>query len=170
MEDSFKVRVERAFGSLSSPCSAPLSSSLWCLTDEELEKRPWNRESESPADDDDEDPFPLDIDRLLSAKSKLGVDDENRDPNPNPNCNADAGCYFWEVENALQELEGGAGEGTSGRGPTTSSQSREAVHDEEEELDARSSIGMDCTLDFEVLSLFPPLWSCVCDLDWLKLA
>lgn len=130
MEDSFKARVERAFGLLSSPSSAALSSSLWCLTDEELEKRPWNRESESPAEDDGEDPFPLDIDRLLSAKSKLGVDDENRDPNPNPNCKAYAGCYCWEVEK-------------------TSSQSHEAVHDEEEGLDVRSSIGMDCTLDFE---------------------
>lgn len=149
MEDSFKVRVETAFGSLSSPFSVPLSSSLWCLTDEELEKRPWNRESESPADDDDEDPFPLDMDRLLSAKGKLGVDDENRDPNPNPNCNADAGGYCREVDDALQELDDEAGEGTSGRGPSTSCQSREAVHDEEGELDVRSSIGMGCTLDFE---------------------
>ncbi|KAJ9564229.1 hypothetical protein OSB04_000195 [Centaurea solstitialis] len=46
MEDSFKVRVDRAFGSLeaataSSSIKSTTSSSLWCLTDQEIERNEW---------------------------------------------------------------------------------------------------------------------------------
>lgn len=40
MEDNFSVRVDKVFGSLTSSSQR----SLWSLTDEEVEKREWNRE------------------------------------------------------------------------------------------------------------------------------
>ncbi|PON35513.1 tumor suppressing sub-chromosomal transferable candidate [Parasponia andersonii] len=54
MEDSFKVRVDKIFGSLNSSSSSlsatspsPLSS-LWSLTDDEIERREWNRDKPTP--------------------------------------------------------------------------------------------------------------------------
>nr|KYP41566.1 hypothetical protein KK1_037049 [Cajanus cajan] len=41
MEDSFRVRVEKAFGSLPIPSSS--SSSLWSLTEDEIQNKPSNR-------------------------------------------------------------------------------------------------------------------------------
>lgn len=157
MEDSFKVRVDKVFGSLSS--SQPLSSSLWSLTDEEIEKRSWNRETDSPADDNEEDAdggsFPTDLDRLfLAGKGKLRLNVENRNPNPNAN----AMDRRTELEYDLQDLDEDDGEGTSDGGQSSTIQSREAVDHQEEEFEVRNSIGMDCTLDFEVLSLFLPIF------------
>ena len=50
MEDSFRARVEKAFGSLPSstiqteqPSSSSLSSP-WCLTDEEIQRNQWIRD------------------------------------------------------------------------------------------------------------------------------
>ncbi|KAI4348384.1 hypothetical protein L6164_009113 [Bauhinia variegata] len=52
MEDSFRDRVDKVFGSLissSSSSTAPSSlSSLWSLTDDEVEKREWDRSKDSP--------------------------------------------------------------------------------------------------------------------------
>ncbi|KAJ6680333.1 hypothetical protein OIU79_019946 [Salix purpurea] len=65
MEDSFKVRVDKTFGSLSSHSSAihtqqPSSSlsSLWCLTDEEIERNQWNRDhKDSPETKNQPQPY-----------------------------------------------------------------------------------------------------------------
>ncbi|MCD7471061.1 hypothetical protein HAX54_011341 [Datura stramonium] len=41
MDDSFRVRVDKVFGSLTATSNL---SSLWCLTDDEIEKREWDRD------------------------------------------------------------------------------------------------------------------------------
>ncbi|KAG6399132.1 hypothetical protein SASPL_140607 [Salvia splendens] len=45
MEDSFRVRVDKVFGALGNDTapSAGVSPALWSLTDEEIERREWNR-------------------------------------------------------------------------------------------------------------------------------
>ncbi|KVH65607.1 uncharacterized protein LOC112504012 isoform X2 [Cynara cardunculus var. scolymus] len=52
MEDSFKVRVDRAFGSLESTSSS--LSSLWCLTDQEIERNEWIKDKVTPYKHKDE--------------------------------------------------------------------------------------------------------------------
>jgi hypothetical protein len=52
MEESFKVRVDKIFGSLASSSSETTEttppSSLWSLTDEEIERREWVRDKTIP--------------------------------------------------------------------------------------------------------------------------
>ncbi|XP_033514682.1 uncharacterized protein [Nicotiana tomentosiformis] len=47
MDDSFRVRVDKVFGSLTSTAPSSNLSSLWCLTDDEIHKREWDRDSPS---------------------------------------------------------------------------------------------------------------------------
>ena len=82
MEDSFKVRVDKVFGSLNSSSSSSLSS-LWCLTDDEIERRQWNRDKTIPQpqlekdlqdlDDDDDD---KDLQGSESSKKPDDYNDE----------------------------------------------------------------------------------------------
>ena len=51
MDDvSFKARVEKVFGSLASSSSS--SSSLWSITDDEVERREWRRSADTSARDE----------------------------------------------------------------------------------------------------------------------
>lgn len=43
MDDSFKARVDKVFGSLASSRSPTLQSSLWSITDNEVERKQWRR-------------------------------------------------------------------------------------------------------------------------------
>ncbi|GKU92901.1 hypothetical protein SLEP1_g6563 [Rubroshorea leprosula] len=50
MDDTFKLRVEKIFGSLrSSTSTTPLEQrpSLWSLTDDEVERREWRRDADT---------------------------------------------------------------------------------------------------------------------------
>ncbi|KAK9113342.1 hypothetical protein Syun_020139 [Stephania yunnanensis] len=121
MDDTFKARVDKVFGSLS---SAPHSSlrSLWSLTDEEVEKREWNRES-SVADRDET------LERRASSERKLrgsrgGFDEDLEDLSDDDDDDDDG--------------EDGGDEGSNGR----SEEGRD-------EWDVRASIGLDRTLDNE---------------------
>lgn len=159
MEDTFRVRVDKTFGSLSSSSSSSsssqtLSSSLWCLTDDEIDKRQWPRESDAsiPADDDDNDDvdndtfFPSNVDKFFFApKDKLSPSEQN--PNPNPNPKLFDLNYGKELRDYRSELNNNGGEGTSEN--SALNRCREDVDGDEDELDIKNSIGMDCTLDFE---------------------
>ncbi|GAB4848624.1 hypothetical protein Ancab_003331 [Ancistrocladus abbreviatus] len=144
MEDSFSVRVDRAFGCLStSSTSQPLSSSVWCLTDEEIEKREWNRDNDT-GDDDDDLSFPSNVDGFFS-KEKTPIADEG--------C-SDSTDYHEELENDLKQLDNGDDVEGNGRellrgGFPSSRQGGEPDDYDEDEWDVKNSIGMDCTLDFE---------------------
>ncbi|KAF9604871.1 hypothetical protein IFM89_011153 [Coptis chinensis] len=84
MEESFSVRVDKVFGSLSKPVE---SSSLWSLTDQEIRKKEWNRErgvdinnnnncssSERKNFLDDEDLDDLDDKGDFDIRSSIGLD------------------------------------------------------------------------------------------------
>ncbi|KAF3662646.1 hypothetical protein FXO38_11061 [Capsicum annuum] len=54
-DDSFRARVHKVFGSLSSSSSPPSpSASVWYLTDEDVEKKEWNRSALKQGKDDDD--------------------------------------------------------------------------------------------------------------------
>lgn len=100
-DDSFRARVHKVFGALSS--SAP--SSAWSLTDDEVEKKEWNR---SALKEDD--------DQTLSSSSYDGLFKQNRRRNMNDPNDEESG---FEHPNDVWDI--------------------------------RSSIGLDSTLDNEVL-------------------
>ncbi|KAL3526247.1 hypothetical protein ACH5RR_010903 [Cinchona calisaya] len=94
MEDTFRVRVDKVFGSLTSSSSSDIftpssSSSLWSLSNEEIERKEWKRHSPP-----DQQPTPL------------------------------------QLHSDLQELN-------------------DQQITQEQDWDIRSTIGLDCTLDFE---------------------
>ncbi|RAL45430.1 hypothetical protein DM860_013826 [Cuscuta australis] len=155
MEDSFRVRVDRVFGSLTSTSSSssspqPTISSLWSLTDDEIRKDTWTREpaplsdAGNPAfgnDSDDEGwTFPSPVDRLLSSLSNGG--DEKQTPNPN----SGVGDLMKDLQDDLEELDD---DNDEGKGLAGEGSSKGDVVEDEEEFDVRKSIGMDSTLDFE---------------------
>ncbi|KAI9382515.1 hypothetical protein POPTR_014G143800v4 [Populus trichocarpa] len=129
MEDSFKVRVDKTFGSLPFSSSAiqtqqPSSSlsSLWCLTDEEIERNQWNRDHKgSPETESQPQPYfspeRLDDKNLNSeiGKDLVDLDDEDEDD---------------EVESS-RALK------------------LKPEDCDDEEWDIKKSIGLDRTLDYE---------------------
>ncbi|GAB2278354.1 hypothetical protein Dimus_013037 [Dionaea muscipula] len=161
MEDSFRVRVDRVFGSLSSSSSSssssttafssssssqPFSSSPWSLTDEEIEKRVWTRESNYPGDGDGDDAnYASAVDGFF-AKRFMATVGENSTVSRSDR---------EELENDLDDLDDddddevvdGGGEEAGLRG--CSSRAGRTEDYDEDEWEVRNSIGMDCTLDFE---------------------
>ncbi|KAK4423259.1 hypothetical protein Salat_1908700 [Sesamum alatum] len=132
MEDSFRVRVDKAFGALggSTPSSVGVSPSLWCLTDEEIERREWNRRKEEAEERDDGVESGLSVVRnqLDSDLQDLSDDEEEE-----------------EAEEEEEENEGVDG-GKKKRRRNNSSSAETSV---DEYLDVQSNIGRDCTLDYE---------------------
>ncbi|KAL5581469.1 hypothetical protein UlMin_013911 [Ulmus minor] len=133
MEDSFKVRVDKIFGSLNTSSSSPAPSSslssLWSLTDEEIERKEWNRDRKSPEPELHPSFFTTnremaDENRKLGLRSQLEEDLEDLD----------------EEEDVDDDDQLGGG-----------SSSRSAKPDDynDEEWEVKSAIGRDCTLDFE---------------------
>ncbi|KAJ0243464.1 Protein TSSC4 [Hirschfeldia incana] len=57
MEESFRVRIDKVFGSLSSTTAAPSPSldSLWCLTDDEIDRNDRSGEKKEVPENDRED-------------------------------------------------------------------------------------------------------------------
>lgn len=128
MEDSFKLRVDRIFGSLSSSSPAFNSSlsSLWCLTDDEIERRQWIKEKEDQPEPEQElEPTSFfDGRRKLNGRNSFGFRDDFED----------------DVDDS---------DGKPGAVGSSSNFSKPDDYGEEE-WEIKSSIGRDCTLDFEV--------------------
>ncbi|KAL9262006.1 hypothetical protein AKJ16_DCAP20847 [Drosera capensis] len=76
MEDSFQARVDKAFGALSSHTS---TSSLWRLTDEEIERRKWNRDSDNRGDGDGDVNFPSSFDGFFAKGEEEEKGEEGGD-------------------------------------------------------------------------------------------
>ncbi|KAL8229058.1 hypothetical protein R6Q57_013958 [Mikania cordata] len=137
MEDNFKVRVDRVFGSLQSSSSIQSSSSslnsLWCLTDEEIERHKWIQDKLDHNKDNDEQ-----IHRLKNPKpyspflQSLVAEPSTSDQN---------------MLSDIQELDEDDDDedDDENRQPDLS----KPVDHSSEEWDIRSSVGMDCTLDNE---------------------
>ncbi|PQP91972.1 NAD-dependent protein deacetylase HST1 [Prunus yedoensis var. nudiflora] len=130
MEDTFRVRVGKVFGSLAgTPSSGPSSSlsSLWSLTDEEIEKREWNRDKDSP-------------------EPELELE---REPQPY-NLNS-KGDFSNELEKDLLDLDEDVEEEEEDeeQHPSESANKHKPDDYNDEEWEIKSSIGLDCTLDYE---------------------
>ncbi|XP_065853940.1 uncharacterized protein [Euphorbia lathyris] len=127
MDDSFRLRVAKIFGSLA-PSSSQQPSSLWSLTDGEVQKREWKRGDTGTSDRDDMpcsssfDELKKDRRRRFRRVREDDVDefDEEEDDDDD------------DEESNLSRRRGG---GMSGDGV--------------DEWDIRSSIGLDRTLDNE---------------------
>ncbi|KAL0446600.1 UNVERIFIED_CONTAM: hypothetical protein Slati_1787900 [Sesamum latifolium] len=130
MEDSFRVRVDKAFGALggSTPSSVGVSPSLWSLTDEEIERREWNRHKEEAEERDD-------VVESGSSVVRNQLDSDLQD------------LSDYEEEEEEEEDEGVDGEKKKRRRNNSSSGAETSV---DEYLDVQSNIGRDCTLDYEI--------------------
>lgn len=127
MDDgSFRARVHKVFGSLSSspsPSMSPALKPLWSLTDEEVEKREWNR---SKGKDDDE---------TICSSSFDGLFKRNRNARPKG---------FGE------DLSGDEDGNREGLDDDNEDLSGDEDGDTADVREIRSSIGLDSTLDNEV--------------------
>ncbi|KAL4282188.1 hypothetical protein GQ457_03G006880 [Hibiscus cannabinus] len=126
MDDGFKLRVQRIFGSLQSSESSSQPKqrpALWSLSDDEVERREWRRE---PAADREDTLCSSSFDEFLKEERKYRSGRRK------------------ELEDDLDNDED---DDEDGRG---SSQSRSRkIDDYGDESEIRSYIGMDSTLDYE---------------------
>lgn len=117
VDDTFRARVEKVFGSLASSKSSTMKSSPWSLTDDEVERREWRRDTDTR--DRDDTPCSASFDECFKKDqraSRRKLRRELDDPNDDGEEQADLSFSDeWEI---------------------------------------RSSIGLDSTLDHEVLVLF----------------
>ncbi|KAI3699992.1 hypothetical protein L2E82_44604 [Cichorium intybus] len=138
MEDSFKVRVDKAFGSLDTSSSSAIKStssslsSLWCLTDEEIERNEWIQDKITLHKDKDEE-------RIHRLK------------NPKPYSSflqgllAEPSTSNQDLESDIQELDDDDDDEEDEKQPPLSKPDDHS----NEDWNIRSSVGMDCTLDNE---------------------
>ncbi|KAM0957799.1 hypothetical protein ACFX2C_023171 [Malus domestica] len=136
MEDTFNVRVGKIFGSLpvSSSSSGQQSclSSLWSLTDEEIERREWNRDKGSP----EPEPEPLPFYSKSNSRSKNDFsDDLEKD--------------LLDLDDDVEDEDEGEEEQEASGSPSQPATEDKPDGYNEEEWEIKSSIGRDCTLDFE---------------------
>jgi hypothetical protein len=144
MEESFKVRVDKIFGSLaSSPSSSAAtettpSSSLWSLTDDEIERREWVRDKTIPESE---------LEPVFgnhgkgSAKKMSPVDLKD------------------ELEKDLEDLDD---DDVEEEDEPRRRQSNKPDDYDEEQWNIKSGIGQDCTLDYEVWFFFFCSFSVCC--------
>ncbi|KAK6928593.1 tumor suppressing sub-chromosomal transferable candidate 4 [Dillenia turbinata] len=157
MEDSFRVRVDKIFGSLassssSSSTSQPVNNSLWCLNDDEVEKIEWNRQKDSP-DEPDSTPYPSSFDGFFADESF-----RNKNIAIASASQSQGEDFRKQLETDLQDLDDGDedededededGKPSRGGSAAFNRFAKPDDHDDEE-WDIRSHIGKDCTLDYE---------------------
>lgn len=126
MDDgSFRARVHKVFSSLSSsPLSiSAVSKPLWSLTDDEVEKRDWNRGKSKLGQDDD---------NTICSSSFDGLFKRNRGGRPKEFGGID--CFTGDKEGLDDDLEDLSGEEDG---------------DRTDFREIRSSVGLDSTLDYE---------------------
>ncbi|XVE66095.1 hypothetical protein DITRI_Ditri08aG0053300 [Diplodiscus trichospermus] len=125
MDDSFKIRVQKIFGSLQSSQSSSLQQQppLWSLTDDEVERREWRRESTADRDD------------VLCSSSFDEFLKEGR--------------KYRSGRLSRKEMDGDLGD-DDGDDEGDSNQSRgRRIDGEGDEWEIKSFLGMDSTLDNE---------------------
>nr|GMC55628.1 neurofilament medium polypeptide [Ipomoea batatas] len=165
MEDSFRVRVDKAFGSLlASPPSSSNSrgketsslplSSLWCLTDDEIQRKEWNRD---PGDHDFNDsmPYPPNLDGFVLANNNH-TDNVANTPQTVVPSSSQPGPSSSDLNQQLEtdlvdidDLSEDYGDDDEDEEPNSKSKRQRGSPNEDDESNIRSSIGQDCTLDYE---------------------
>lgn len=137
MEDNFRVRVDKIFGSLASSAIPSSSlSSLWSLTDDEIQRREWIREKGSP------EPEPNSYPSFLANRREKSVKNSKDD------------CRF-ELEKDIDDLDDNDVEDDEQKVASgLSSRSAKPNDYGDEEWEIKSSIGLDPTLDYEVIFRF----------------
>lgn len=144
MDDSFRGRVEKVFGSLASTKSLAPESSMWSLTDEEVERREWRRGKDTS--DREDMPCSSSFDEFLKKEKRYLRRNLRR-----------------ELEEGRDDLDDDDG------GDEQSDRSFRGGNNERDEWEIRSSIGLDSTLDHEVfnfilfLELSQPLFVLGCE-------
>ncbi|KAL7190155.1 hypothetical protein ACSBR2_022435 [Camellia fascicularis] len=155
MEDSFRARVDKVFGSLassssntsssSSLASSSLSSScLWSLTDEEIERREWKRERDSP-DDSAPKPYPPNLDGFFSKNPNISSSSFSSSSQTQSSSTA----FPEELEVVDLHDHNDNDKGKQSHGASSSRHLVKPDDHDDEEWDIRSSIGLDSTLDLE---------------------
>jgi hypothetical protein len=91
MEDSFRVRVEKAFGSLPIPSSA----SLWSLSEDEINNN--NRPNPKPKPESEPKPYPTSSGVKPQLQNDLD-DDENA---AGPSKPSDYNDEQWEIRSSI---------------------------------------------------------------------
>ncbi|KAJ8759403.1 hypothetical protein K2173_006923 [Erythroxylum novogranatense] len=124
-DGSFRLRVEKVFGSLtsSSPQPSSLQSTLWSISDDEVQRKQWKRDTTSSASDREHMPCASSFDELAkdrrrSFRREMKHDRDELDDRDDDD-DEESGSERRRVEAALDEWE------------------------------IRSSIGLDSTLDNE---------------------
>ncbi|KAL5864599.1 hypothetical protein ACOSQ3_002113 [Xanthoceras sorbifolium] len=126
MEESFRVRVGKIFGSLSSSTSPNLSS-LWSLADDEIEKNEWDRDKDEPEPETETDTF------FANRRGKKAED-----------FSAELEKDILDMDDDIEDEETQA---RDSRGSSSRSVRTDDYNDEEWEI--KCNIGADCTLDYE---------------------
>lgn len=134
MEDTFRVRVDKVFGALGgdAPSSVGVTPALWRLTDEEIERREWNRNKEIPEEGED----------AVESRPSVVRTDLESDLKELSDCEEEE-----EEEEEAEEIDGAKRRRRNNSG-SSAGDTRVAEY-----LDVQSNIGRDCTLDYEVLIL-----------------
>ncbi|CAI9785528.1 unnamed protein product [Fraxinus pennsylvanica] len=129
MEDSFKVRIDKVFGSLgNSASSLSVSPSLWCLTDDEIKKQEWNRNKEEEVEAEEDE---------YEESGPSGSDYQPEKPETDVGAHLESDLQVLSDCEEECEIDG-----------ETKHRSSNTVDDEVR--DVQSLIGLDCTLDYEV--------------------
>ena len=110
MDGSFRVRVEKIFGSLSS-APAPSAASPWSLSDDAVEKREWRCEDKDASSSRDETSYSSSFDGLFPKKKKdrrqrsarrdLGDDDVDGDDDYEDDGSRDMDSEEWEIRSSI---------------------------------------------------------------------
>jgi len=98
MEDSFRVRVERAFGSLPIPSSA----SLWSLSEDEIKPEPKPKPKPNP--DSEPKPYPSSSSSSgfkVELENDLDDEDEEDENAAGPSKPSDYNDEQWEIRSSI---------------------------------------------------------------------
>lgn len=134
MEDSFKARVERLFGShlFETVPKSSFPNTSWSVVEGEVEKKEWNRERGEARPGREDTPLASTYDECFAKSSARSRKSKRR-----------------QFEDDIEDIEDAEEEE---KGEEAGEEDGEGV--DSEERDIRSSIGLDSTLDYEVIYLF----------------
>ncbi|KAL4568030.1 hypothetical protein LXL04_023630 [Taraxacum kok-saghyz] len=153
MDDSFKARVDRAFGSLEASSSSTVKSatsslsSLWCLTDEEIERNEWIQDKITIHKDKDEEhihrlknpkPYSSFLQGLLAEPSTSGPPLSKPDDHSNEDWNIRS-CVGMDCTLDNEEEEDGFDKVALAKEPADRFYMRD-VNDYEVEIDSNNEL------------------------------